>query len=46
MERYRQEIMELKEKLTTRKPIEVQEQREKCASGHVESIAHEVKEVA
>jgi hypothetical protein len=46
MERYKQEIVDLTEKLTLSTPPEVWEKREKEATVHVESIVQEVKEVA
>jgi hypothetical protein len=46
MEKYKQEISNLKYKLTLRTPLEVGEQREDEAIAHIESIVQEVKEVA
>jgi hypothetical protein len=46
MEKYKQEIADLTEKLTLSTPPEVREQREKEATTHVDSIVQEVKEVA
>jgi len=46
MERYKKEKAELIEKLTPRTLQEVRELRDKEATSHIDSIAHEVKEVS